>query len=152
MESDSRALPAYVPGHQLLAGRAVLLTAAAGAGIGFAAAKKALEEGAACVVISDIHEGRLSQAVEALQAISADAKVVGVVANVTDEAAVQHLVSEAERVSGGIDVLINNAGRLTFFMWILIRASFAAASSSNQPTRIFPGWPIQPYSQKGTSR
>ena len=47
MESDSRALPAYVPGHQLLAGRAVLLTAAAGAGIGFAAAKKALEEGAA---------------------------------------------------------------------------------------------------------
>ena len=110
MESDSRALPAYVPGHQLLAGRAVLLTAAAGAGIGFAAAKKALEEGAAWVVISDIHEGRLSQAVEALQAISADAKVVGVVANVTDEAAVQNLVSEAERVSGGIDVLINNAG------------------------------------------
>jgi hypothetical protein len=42
--------------------------------------------------------------------------------------------------------------RLTFFMWISIRASFAAASSSNQPTRIFPGWPIQPYSQKGTSR
>ena len=32
------------------------------------------------------------------------------VANVTDEAAVQNLVSEAERVSGGIDVLINNAG------------------------------------------
>ena len=65
METGSRTVPAYVPGHQLLSGRTVLLTAAAGAGIGFAAAKKSLEEGATCVVISDIHEGRLAQAVEA---------------------------------------------------------------------------------------
>ena len=110
METGSRAVPAYVPGHQLLSGRAVLLTAAAGAGIGFAAAKKSLEEGASCVVISDIHEGRLAQAVEALQAVAPEAQVVGVVANVTDESAVQQLVAEAERISGGIDVLINNAG------------------------------------------
>ena len=110
METDSRAVPPYVPGHQLLSGRAVLVTAAAGAGIGFAAAKKSLEEGASCVVISDMHEARLAQAVEALQSLAADAEVVGVAANVTDEPAVQRLVSEAERVSGGIDVLINNAG------------------------------------------
>ncbi len=110
METDSRAVPPYVPGHQLLSGRAVLVTAAAGAGIGFAAAKKSLEEGASCVVISDIHEVRLAQAVEALQWLAADAEVFGVAANVTDEPAVQQLVSEAERVSGGIDVLINNAG------------------------------------------
>jgi len=110
METDSRAVPAYVPGHQLLSGRAVLLTAAAGAGIGFAAAKKSLEEGATCVVISDIHEGRLTQAVKVLQSVAPDATVAGMVANVTDESAVQQLVAEAERVSGGIDVLINNAG------------------------------------------
>ena len=110
METGSRAVPAYVPGHQLLAGRAVLLTAAAGAGIGFAAAKKSLEEGATCVVISDIHEGRLAQAVEALQSVAPDAQIAGVLANVTDESAVQQLVAEAERVSGGVDVLINNAG------------------------------------------
>lgn len=110
METGSRAVPAYVAGHQLLLGRTVLLTAAAGAGIGFAAAKKSLEEGASCVVISDIHEGRLAQAVEALQAVAPEAQVVGVVANVTDESAVQQLVAEAERISGGIDVLINNAG------------------------------------------
>jgi 3-oxoacyl-[acyl-carrier protein] reductase len=110
METDSRAVPAYVPGHQLLSGRAVLLTAAAGAGIGFAAAKKSLEEGATCVVISDIHEGRLTQAVKVLQSVAPDAAVAGMVANVTDESAVQQLVAEAERVSGGIDVLINNAG------------------------------------------
>ena len=78
METGSRALPAYVPGHQLLSGRTVLLTAAAGAGIGFAAAKKSLEEGASCVVISDIHDGRLTQAVEALQSIAPDAAVAGV--------------------------------------------------------------------------
>ena len=110
METGSRAVPAYVPGHQLLAGRAVLLTAAAGAGIGFAAAKKSLEEGATCVVISDIHEGRLAQAVEALQSVAPDAQIAGVLANVTDESAVQQLVAEAERVSGGVDVLINTAG------------------------------------------
>ncbi|MDG2459848.1 MAG: SDR family oxidoreductase [Luminiphilus sp.] len=111
MDTQSLTLPDYVPGHQLLDGRSVLITAAAGAGIGFAAAKKALEEGAACVVISDIHEGRLAQAVEALRAISAaSVTVAGVIANVTDERAVQHLVDEAERISGGINVLINNAG------------------------------------------
>ena len=110
METGSRAVPAYVPGHQLLSGRTVLLTAAAGAGIGFAAAKKSLEEGATCVVISDIHERRLAQAVEALQSVAPDAQIAGVLANVTDESAVQQLVAEAERVSGGVDVLINNAG------------------------------------------
>ena len=88
METGSRTVPAYVPGHQLLSGRTVLLTAAAGAGIGFAAAKKSLEEGATCVVISDIHEGRLAQAVEALQAVAPEAQVAGVLANVTDESAV----------------------------------------------------------------
>lgn len=110
METGSRAVPAYVAGHQLLLGRTVLLTAAAGAGIGFAAAKKSLEEGASCVVISDIHEGRLAQAVEALEAVAPDAQIAGVLANVTDESAVQQLVAEAEQISGGIDVLINNAG------------------------------------------
>ncbi|MGT2490180.1 hypothetical protein ACU4GD_05645 [Cupriavidus basilensis] len=39
--------PAYVAGHQLLAGKSVLITAAAGAGIGFAAARRCAEEDAA---------------------------------------------------------------------------------------------------------
>jgi len=36
--SDSPAPPPYVPGHGLLAGKTVLVTAAAGTGIGFAVA------------------------------------------------------------------------------------------------------------------
>ena len=46
-------------GRNLREGRCVLITAAAGAGIGFAAATRAAEEGARAVMISDVHEGRL---------------------------------------------------------------------------------------------
>ncbi|MDG0980861.1 MAG: SDR family oxidoreductase [Halieaceae bacterium] len=106
----STPIPNYVPGHDLLAGKAVLITAAAGAGIGFSAAQKSVEEGARALVISDVHEGRLAQAVEALQAMNAECKVSGTLCNVTVEADVQALIQHAEEVTGGVDVLINNAG------------------------------------------
>ncbi len=106
----SKEIPPYVPGHNLLAGKSVLITAAAGAGIGFSAAQKVVEEGAARLVISDIHEGRLQQAVQTLNALDSDCVVSGQVANVTDEEQVQSLVNFAESETGGVDVLINNAG------------------------------------------
>lgn len=106
----SKQVPEYVPGHNLLADKAVLITAAAGAGIGFAAAQKAVEEGARALVISDVHEGRLSQAVETLQGLNPACKVSGAFCNVTQEAEVQALIEHAEEVTGGVDVLINNAG------------------------------------------
>ena len=59
-------IPDYVEGHNLLAGKAVLVTAAAGAGIGFAAAKRAAEEGATALMIADIHEGRLAKSADKL--------------------------------------------------------------------------------------
>lgn len=102
--------PSYVDGHQLLAGKSVLITAAAGAGIGFSAAQRAVEEGASAVVISDIHDGRLAQAVETLSALSPNTNVHGIRADVTQEAEVQHLVSTADDRVGGVDILINNAG------------------------------------------
>ncbi|MBO0877192.1 MAG: SDR family NAD(P)-dependent oxidoreductase, partial [Pseudonocardia sp.] len=49
-----------VPGHDLLAGKVVVVTAAAGTGIGSAVARRALEEGAR-VVLSDHHERRLGE-------------------------------------------------------------------------------------------
>ena len=102
--------PPYVAGHNLLAGKSVLITAAAGAGIGFAAATRAAEEGARSVMISDIHEGRLEKAVQTLREHTGLEQVFGKLANVTQEADVQALVDDAEDKLGGVDVLINNAG------------------------------------------
>lgn len=103
-------VPPYVKGHALLEGRSVLITAAAGAGIGFSAATRAAEEGARAVMISDIHEGRLQKAVETLKAETGLAQVFGHVADVTREEDVQSLVDASEDQLGGVDILINNAG------------------------------------------
>jgi len=103
-------IPNYVPGHDLLAAKNILLTAAAGGGIGFSAATRCAEEGAAKVMISDVHERRLGEAVEKLQAAHPDTEFQGQLCNVTDESQVQSLVDAAESFTGGVDVLINNAG------------------------------------------
>ena len=102
--------PEYVAGHSLLSGKSVLVTAAAGAGIGFAAATRSLEEGARAVVLSDIHEGRLQAAVDKLKTEAGHEQVFGRVANVAVEEDVQGLIDFAEDRVGGVDILINNAG------------------------------------------
>ena len=106
----SQTIPPYVPGHNLLQGKSVLITAAAGGGIGFSAAVRAAEEGARALVISDIHERRLAEAVERLKQEHPELAVHGELANVTDESDVQRLVDTAENFTSGVDVLINNAG------------------------------------------
>jgi len=105
-----RQAPAYVPGHQLLAGKSVLITAAAGAGIGYSAAKRCAEEGCRALMISDIHPRRLEEAVERLKAETGLQAVYGQLCNVVNEEEVQTLVATAEQLLGGVDVLINNAG------------------------------------------
>ncbi|MFM0076042.1 SDR family oxidoreductase [Paraburkholderia sediminicola] len=105
-----RTAPAYVPGHQLLAGKSVLITAAAGVGIGFAAAKRCAEEGCRALFISDIHERRLAQAVETLRAETGLQAIYGRLCNVSVEGDVRALVADAEARMHGVDVLINNAG------------------------------------------
>jgi len=102
--------PEYVAGHGLIKGKSVLITAAAGAGIGFSAATRAAEEGARAVVLSDIHEGRLTAAVDKLKEESGLQEVYGRVGNVAVEDDVQALVNFAEETMGGVDILINNAG------------------------------------------
>lgn len=94
--------PTYVTGHGLLTGKRVLITAAAGSGIGSSTARRCLEEGAR-VVISDKHERRLAET-------AAELGVVGIPCDVTDEASVQNLFETAKNELGGIDVLVNNAG------------------------------------------
>ena len=102
--------PQYVSGHGLLKGKSVLITAAAGAGIGFSAAIRAAEEGARAIVLSDIHPGRLEAAVDKLREDTGLQAVFGKVGNVAVEEDVQGLVDFAEESMDGVDVLINNAG------------------------------------------
>lgn len=102
--------PDYVPAHGLLRGKSVLVTAAAGAGIGFAIAKRAAEEGCRALFISDVHERRLSEAVEAIQRDTGLKEVYSQLCDVSQENQVQSLVDAAEAQLGGIDVLVNNAG------------------------------------------
>ena len=101
--------PAYVAGHDLLAGKVVVVTAAAGAGIGAAVLRRALEEGASAVVFGDTHERRLAEAEERLGAEFGADRVRSQVCDVTDEAQVSSLVEAAEQF-GGLDVMVNNAG------------------------------------------
>ena len=93
----STTAPPYVAGHNLLEGKNVLITAAAGTGIGFAVAQKCIEEGAR-VMISDIHERRLGEATDALAEVAGEA-VPGMLCNVTDEVGVQGLVENIQRVA-----------------------------------------------------
>jgi 3-oxoacyl-[acyl-carrier protein] reductase len=101
--------PDYVPGHDLLAGKVVVVTAAAGAGIGAAVVRRVLEEGARAVVFSDTHARRLAEAEEALAAEFGADRVRQTVCDVTDEAQVGALLDLADEV-GGVDVMVNNAG------------------------------------------
>ncbi|WP_439379294.1 SDR family oxidoreductase [Amycolatopsis lexingtonensis] len=96
-------IPHYPPGHDLLAGKVVVVTAAAGTGIGSAAAKRCLEEGAR-VVISDWHERRLKEKAAELGEVHA------IPCDVTREDQVQALVDGAVAHYGRVDVMINNAG------------------------------------------
>jgi 3-oxoacyl-[acyl-carrier protein] reductase len=106
--TQPESLPVPPPGRDLLAGKVVVITAAAGAGIGSAAARRCLDEGAH-VVISDQHQRRLAEFAGELAASYGD-RVWSTPCDVTDDAAVQALVSGATAHFGRIDVMINNAG------------------------------------------
>ena len=101
-------VPAYPEGKDLLKDRVVVVTAAAGTGIGFATAKRCVEEGAK-VVLSDIHERRLGEAADKLEPLMGE-RPPTVICDVRDEDQVQHLFDRAESSFGSVDVLVNNAG------------------------------------------
>ncbi|UAJ79743.1 bifunctional aldolase/short-chain dehydrogenase [Leifsonia sp. ZF2019] len=96
---------ARLPKPKPLAGRIALVTGAA-SGIGKAIATRLAAEGA-CVVIADLD---LEKARAAAAEIGGTDVAIGVVANVTDEEAVQASVDAALLAFGGLDLVVNNAG------------------------------------------
>ncbi|WP_069770208.1 SDR family oxidoreductase [Streptomyces sp. LUP30] len=101
--------PPYVPGHALLDGRTAVITAAAGAGIGGATARRFLEEGAR-VLISDAHPRRLKAYEAELAEEFGPAAVAAQPCDVTDEHQVRALFDAAVAAHGRLDVVVNNAG------------------------------------------
>ena len=112
---DAPSVPLAIPeppaGHGLLDGKIVVVTAAAGTGIGFATAKRCIEEGA-IVVVSDAHERRLGEAADALAEVpeAQGVRPLAVPCNVTVESEVQALYDAAVTEHGRFDVAVNNAG------------------------------------------
>ena len=100
--------PVYPPPRGLLSGQSVVVTAAAGTGIGFAVAKRAAEEGAR-VLISDFHERRLGEAADRI-ASETGHRPATCLCDVTEQAQVDGLRDAAIAEFGAVDVLINNAG------------------------------------------
>jgi 3-oxoacyl-[acyl-carrier protein] reductase len=101
--------PEYGPAsHGLLVGRTVVVTAAAGTGIGFATARRCAEEGAR-VVISDRHERRLAESAKKLSEVTGE-PTLAVPCDVTDPRQVDQLFRTVVSELGSFDVLVNNAG------------------------------------------
>lgn len=101
-------VPTQNPSHDLLRDKVVIVTAAAGTGIGYTAALRAAQEGAT-VVISDRHERRLGEAADNLEAETGQ-RPLAIVCDVTVQEQIDALMDQTVEAHGRIDVLINNAG------------------------------------------
>lgn len=90
-----------------LAGKRIVLTGAS-SGIGEAAAEQFAREGATVVVVA-----RRQELLDALAAriTAAGGEATAIACDVSDMDAVDALVADVEKRLGGVDILINNAGR-----------------------------------------
>jgi NAD(P)-dependent dehydrogenase (short-subunit alcohol dehydrogenase family) len=90
-----------------LGGKRILLTGAS-SGIGEAGAERLAREGATVVVVAR-RQDRLDALAERIT--TAGGTAISIACDVSDLDAVDALVADVERRLGGIDILINNAGR-----------------------------------------
>lgn len=101
-------MPDYIPTPgTALAGKVAIVTGGA-SGIGEAVGRIFAANQASTVLV-DIDEQRLAQVVDEIKADGGD--VVGVVADVCDESAVQRFFADTVARWGHVDLLVNSAGR-----------------------------------------
>ena len=81
----------------------VAIITGGGGGIGSATARRWISEGARAVVVADYDA-------ESALSVAAELGCVGVGLDVTDEAAVSHLVEETESTIGPVDIFFSYAG------------------------------------------
>ena len=91
-------------------GKKVLVTGA-GAGIGRAVAIMFADKGADTVVVVDINAANLASTAEAIGA--AGAKAISMTADLSKPEEVIAMFEEADRATGGLDIVHNNAGIMT---------------------------------------
>ncbi len=104
----ARPAPEYPRPSAMMAGKTMLITAAAGSGIGGSLAQRAAEEGAT-LMLSDMHERRLGETADRIAALGLP-RPETFVCDVTQEDQVQALIAAAIDRLGHLDVLVNNAG------------------------------------------
>jgi rhamnulose-1-phosphate aldolase/alcohol dehydrogenase len=97
-----------MPKPKSLAGRIAVVTGGAG-GIGQAVARQLLQEGA-CVMLTDIDAGALTEAYAALVKVAGKDSLATFSANITSEEEVDAILTASALNFGGIDLLISNAG------------------------------------------
>lgn len=97
-----------MPKPKPLSGRIALITGSAG-GIGKAIARKFAEEGA-CVVLNDINQERLDDAVQEFEKTFSRDAVASVLLDVSNESSIESAFADTVLAFGGADIIINNAG------------------------------------------
>jgi rhamnulose-1-phosphate aldolase/alcohol dehydrogenase len=102
---------AQTPPRGELAGRIALVTGGA-SGIGRATARLLAERGAH-VVVADLNAEGAQTVADELVAVHGQRRALAVPVDVTDEAAVQHMVRQTVLAYGGLDVLVASAGLAT---------------------------------------
>jgi rhamnulose-1-phosphate aldolase/alcohol dehydrogenase len=97
-----------MPKPKALSGRIALITGSAG-GIGKAIAKKFAAEGA-CVIINDINEQRMQEAMAEFEKQFGKDAAASTTLDVTKSATIEKAFDSAALAFGGVDIIVNNAG------------------------------------------
>ena len=89
-------------------GKVALVTAAAGAGIGQAIARR-LAAGGADVVVTDIHARRTEEVAAAIAADHPGVRIAGHAMDVSDRGRIDEVLAEVSDTLGPVQILVNNA-------------------------------------------